>query len=174
MKYDAHHSGPAKGSFREKLHEEALSGLSARPVQNKYHLHLSPIYHLLHYARCPLLLLITFPLAMLTSCAEEGAPEKCSLNVISPREWRLGNDTVAWLFVLGYAPCDSVPFPLHLWLLSRRLAGGEWKSKEADWRGLIQRKLTFQAKIKHLFAYCIRWQPLLEGVREKNNLSGSV
>jgi len=69
-------SEPSKQSFRVKLHEEALSGLSARPVQNKYYLHLSSIYHLLHYACCPLLLLIKFPLAMLPPSAGEEAPEK--------------------------------------------------------------------------------------------------
>lgn len=59
---------------------------------------------------------------MLTSCAGEGASEKCSLNVIALRELRLGNDMVACFFVFfGEEVMHRVTaclFPVNFWLLS--------------------------------------------------------
>lgn len=59
---------------------------------------------MLHYACCPLLLLIKFPLGMLTGCAGEGAPDKFSLDVFALIECRLGNGVAARFYFIFCLP----------------------------------------------------------------------
>ena len=141
-------------------------------MKNKYHLHLSSIYHLLHYACCPLLLLIKFPLAMLTCCAADGAPDKCSLDVTALRECRLDNGMVVWFFLSfffsiffqkwgGLFTLWQRAFPsAHFWLLSRRLAGQEEKMQRGgtlrDWRGGIKEGFSWNETYFCICHSCIK------------------
>lgn len=163
-----------------KLHEEALSGLSVPPVQNEHHLHLSSIYHLLNYACCPLSLLIKFPLAMLASCAEEGAPEKCSWMWNCSERVGLGNDTgrcCGGNFWTGEARA-MWRFLFFWWISGIRF--GFWKEENGisisgrlqDWGiwnwggedGRFNRKESIFF-VQTILAY--GWEPLPEGGWEK-------
>lgn len=118
-------------------------------------MHLSSIYHVLHYACCPLLLLIKFPLAMLTCCAGKRT-EKCSVHVIT-------QNSVGWVMTCWHdffsssleergTPCDSVSFPAHFWLPLCRLAGWDVANAKKETAMKRWKKWTFELK-SNIFKY---------------------